>query len=63
MSLINEVILGEGPPFGKLEGKGGVVGEPRFPAKQRQPIKKPTTFVQSQRQPIIRDERPTIRFV
>ena len=31
--------------------------------KQRQPIKKPTNFVSSQRQPIIRDERPTIRFV
>ena len=31
MSLINEVILGEGPPFGKLEGKGGVVGEPLVP--------------------------------
>jgi hypothetical protein len=31
--------------------------------KQRQPIKKPTNIVQTQRQPIIRDDRPTIRFV
>jgi hypothetical protein len=31
--------------------------------KQRQPIKKPTNFIQSQRQPVIKDERPTIRFV
>ena len=31
--------------------------------KQRQPIKKPTNFVQSHRQPMIRDDRLTIRFV
>ena len=34
MSLLNEVILGEGPPFGKLEGKGGVVGEPWVPCRE-----------------------------
>jgi hypothetical protein len=38
MSLINQLILGEDPPFGKLEGisnsKGGVVGEPWVPCQE-----------------------------